>query len=73
MSSFNQWNFCFHKFLSIFLILLSITKCSTLANQRLSTRTIKTKYGTLRGIIINQSSSSSDKTYLQPVEAFLGK
>ncbi|KAH9416431.1 postsynaptic membrane assembly [Dermatophagoides pteronyssinus] len=84
MSTFNLRNFHPHhnhyKLLLLILtssFLLNNKYCFCSNNQRLSSRTIKTKYGTLRGIIINPSSSpssasTSDRTYLQPVEAFLG-
>lgn len=50
--------------LSMFILFIH---CSYIFNHRPSSRTIKIKYGTLRGVVINFSEKN-----LPPVEVFLG-
>ena len=44
----------------------------TTFNRRLSSRTVQTKYGSIRGTILNFGAQPSARN-LQPIETFLGK
>lgn len=59
---------CWTSVYSLFCVFTIVSHCNAITEHQISPRTIKIKYGNLRGLLINFSNKN-----LQPVEMFLGK